>query len=122
MKRIFYGLVFANSDEGNKFAFFTEAMNDLKLTLSWPTGEFFGIKNFPIDWPVVSKWPTPTFSVGSVITYLSIIGYVYVGFIILTSTLRFISRLKRSKVKSIEVFSKSLDDFSVNGDEVNGEK
>lgn len=117
-----YGFVADPSGDGNTFGFFAEAMNNLKINFNWPKGEFFGIDNFPIDWPVVSHWPSPKFNLPSVITYLSFIAYVYVGFIVATSTLRFIARLHRAKDKSVEVFNKSLDDFKVDGDEVNGAK
>lgn len=119
---LIYGFVFKPSGSENVFGFFGEAMNNLKIDMDWPRGEFFGIDNFPIDWPIVAKWPSPKFNLSSIITYLSFIGYVYVGFMIITSTLRFIARLNRARVKSVDVFNKSLDDFKVDGDEVDGAK
>lgn len=116
-----YGLVFKRGDD-NVFSFFAEAINNLKIQLEWPKGEFFGIKNFPIDWPIVSKWPTPEFNVSSIITYLSVIGYGYVAFILFTSVLRFIARLHRGKVKSVEVFTKSLDNLDLDEGILDGEK
>jgi hypothetical protein len=117
-----YGFVAKPSGEEHVFAFFAEAMNNLKLGLTWPRGEFFGIKNFPVDWPIVSKKPTPVFNLASIVTYVCVIGYIYVGFIIVTSTMKFIARLNRARVKSVDVFSKSLDNFEVDGDELNGAK
>ena len=116
-----YGLIFKTND-ASVFAFFSEAIDNLKIKFDWPKGEFFGIKNFPIDWPVVSKWPTPKFNVDSIITYVSVIGYVYVSFMLFTSVLRFIARLNRGRVKSVDVFNKSLDNLDLDEDVVDGEK
>ena len=117
---ILYAFVFRKDDPGS-FAFFNDAMNDLKFGLTWPKDEFFGIKNFPVDWPVVSKYPSPKFEIASIITYLSVIGYIYVGFVIVTSTMRFIARLNRARVKSVDVFTKSLDKLDL-GDELDEAK
>jgi len=117
-----YGFVFKPSGDEKVFAFFSEAVNNLKLELSWPRGEFFGIKNFPIDWPVVSKAPSPKFNLPSIVTYICLIGYIYVGFNLITGTMRFIARVNRGRKKSIDVFEKSLDNFEVDGDEVDGAK
>lgn len=96
----------------DRFLFFSEAINNLKINFVWPKGEFFGIKNFPIDWPHVESWPSPKFNLPSIITYLSLIGYGYVLFNMFTSTLCFIGRMNRARVKSVDVFNKSLDDYS----------
>lgn len=104
------------------FAFFGEAMSNLKIQLYWPKGEFFGINNFPVDWPVVAKWPSPEFNLKSIVTYACFIGYVYVGFVIAINTMKFIARLNRARIKSVDVFNKSLDDFQVDGDEINESK
>ena len=119
---VVYAIIAKPSGSESMFAFFGESMSNLSIDFDWPKGEFFGIKNFPIDWPVVAKWPSPKFDLASIVTYTCFIGYIYVGFIILTSTLRFISRINRGRVKSVEVFRKSLDNFEVDEDEVNGEK
>ena len=114
-----YGLVFKPSADGSAFGFYGEALSNLKINLEWPKGEFFGIKNFPIDWPVVAKWPTPEFNLSSIITYLTFIGYIYVGFVLITNTMKFIARLNRARVKSVEVFSKSLDNLQVDPETIN---
>lgn len=106
----------------NIFGFYSEAVSNLKIEFDWPKGEFFGIKNFPVDWPTVARWPHPEFNLKSIITYLSLIGYGYVIFILFTSTLCFISRLNRARVKSVDVFTKSLDNFVVDEDISDGEK
>lgn len=117
-----YGIIAKAGGDESVFAFFGEAMHNLSIDFQWPRGEFFGIDNFIVDWPEVVKWPDPQFNLGSIITYLAFIGYVYVGFILVTGTLRFIARLLRAKEKSVDVFNKSLDDFKVDGDEVDGAK
>ena len=50
------------------------------------------------------------------------VGYIYVLFDIITGTMRFIARLNRARVKSVDVFSKSLDNFEVDGDDLDGAK
>ena len=104
------------------FAFFTNALSDLRIHSEWPKGEFFGFKNFPIDWPIITKGPTPEFTLSSIITYVCVVGYIYVFFVIVTGTMRFIARLNRARVKSAEVFSKTLDNFAVDGDDLDGAK
>ena len=114
-----YGFIAKPSGSEHVFAFFGEAMNNLKIEAEWPRGEFFGFKNFPVNWPEITKWPTPKFNLPSIVTYLCMAGYIYVGFILATGALRFIARLYRGKVKSVDVFSKSLDNLEVDGDHVN---
>ena len=97
-------------------------MNNLKIHWNWPKGEFFGIKNFPIDWPQYVGGPSPEFNLSSIIAYASVIVYIYVIFVLLTSTLCFISRLNRARVKSVDVFTKSLDNLDLDGDVIDGEK
>ena len=116
-----YGFI-ARPSGDNIFAFYGKALNDLTITLYWPTGDFFGISNFPIDWPVVGKWPTPEFTLPSIITYLTVIAYIYVAVVLIISTMKFIARLNRARVKSEEVFSKSLDNLEIDGDEVDESK
>ena len=116
-----YALVFKPSGD-NLFGFFSDSMNNLKIQLEWPKDEFFGIKNFPVDWPTVVKWPSPEFNFSSIITYVSVIGYAYVAFMLFTGVLRFIARLHRGKVKSVDVFTKSLDNLDLFEENVNGEK
>ena len=118
-----YGFVFKPSGDGEKvFAFFSEAMNNLKIHWYWPKGEFFGIKNFPIDWPEYVSGPSPKFNLPSIVTYLSVIAYVYVAFKLFTGALCFIARLNRARVKSVDVFTKSLDNLQISEDDLNGEK
>ena len=115
---LIYGFVAKPSGSEHVFAFFGEAMNNLKIEASWPRGQFFGMKNFIVDWPTVTKWPSPKFNLPSIITYVCMIGYIYVGFILATSSLRFIARLYRGKIKSVDVFSKSLDNLEVDGEKI----
>ena len=114
-----YGFVTKPSGGENVFAFYGEALSNLKVQLEWPRAEFFGIKNFPVDWPVVSHWPSPQFNLASIITYLTVIGYIYVGFVLIISTMKFIARLNRARVKSVGVFQKSLDNLTVDGETTN---
>ena len=117
-----YGFIAKAGGDESVLSFFGEAMNNLLIRFEWPRGEFFGMDNFIIGWPVIVKGMTPQFNLASIITYLSFIGYIYVAFVVITGTLRFIARLLRAKDKSIEVFEKSLDDLKVDGDEVDGAK
>lgn len=112
---LIYGFVVKPSGD-NTFAFFTEALSNLRIELDWPKDEFFGIKNFPVDWPTVSRWPTPEFNLASIVTYVCTLGYIYVFFVITAGVMRFIARLNRARVKSEEVFNKTLDNFEVEDD------
>lgn len=116
-----YGFI-ARPSGDNIFAFYEEALNDLVITLHWPKGDFFGISNFPIDWPVVSRWPSPQLTLPSIITYLTIIAYIYVSVVLIIATMKFIARLNRARIKSEEVFTKSLDNLEIDGDDVNESK
>ena len=116
---IVYALVAKPSGDGAVFAFYGEALNDLSINLQWPKAEFFGIKEFPVDWPTVSKWPTPKFTVASMVTYTTFLAYIYVAFVLITSNMKFIARLNRARVKSVDVFNKSLDNLELDGEIVN---
>lgn len=114
-----YGFVAKPSGSEAVFAFYGEALDNLRIQLDWPKGEFFGIKNFPVDWPTVGKWPSPEFNLASIITYLTFIGYIYVAFVLITANMKFIARLNRARVKSVDVFEKSLDNLEIDGESVN---
>lgn len=113
---LIYGASVEQGEGVGMLNFFVDAIKNLRIELTWPKSEFFGINNFPSDWPVVTKWPSPEINVGSVISYVSILAYAYSIFIIVTGVLRYIARLRRAKVKSVDVFNKSLDNFSVDGE------
>lgn len=107
---IIYTCVAKPSGEGNAlFAYFGENIKGLFIDLDWPKGEFFGIKNFPVDWPYVARGIEIKFTLSSIICYVTFISWIFVLFGLFTSTLRFIARMHRAKVKSTEVFSRSLD-------------
>ena len=114
-----YGFIVKPSGDSGAFAFYGEALSNLKIHLEWPKGEFFGLHEFPIDWPIVTKWPSPEFNFASIITYSTFAGYIYVGFVLITSTMKFIARLNRARIKSVDVFSKSLDNLQMDGETVN---
>ena len=83
------------------------------------TSKFFGIKNFPVDWPHIAKFPSPKFDVQSIISYVMFIIWIVSLVGTFTSTLRFVARINRAKNKSTEVFTRSLDDANFNGDNFN---
>ena len=112
-----YGFIAKPTGADNVFGFYGEALNDLFIKFHWPKGEFFGISNFPIDWPVVEKVPSPRLELASIITYLTLIAYIYVGFVLIISTMKFIARLNRARKKSEDVFTRSLDDLEIDGDD-----
>ena len=116
---LLFGFIFKPSGEGQPiFAFYGQALDDLRIILDWPRGEFFGIENFIVDWPTVARWPSPEFSFASIITYLCTIGYGYVVVVLFIYVTGFIGKLLRAKDKSTEVFTKDLDGLKVDLDEV----
>lgn len=116
---LLFGFIFKPSGEGQSiFAFYGQALDDLRIILDWPRGEFFGIENFIVDWPTVARWPSPEFSFASIITYLCTIGYGYVVVVLFIYVTGFIGKLLRAKDKSTEVFTKDLDGLKVDLDEV----
>ena len=112
-----YSLIFKPGGEATPFAYFGDSLKTLFIDFDWPKGEFFGIKNFPVDWPYVAKWPSPTFTVPSIVSYLTFIVWVFTFFGLFTSTLKFIARINRSRIKSEEVFTRSLDEVKFYGEE-----
>jgi hypothetical protein len=116
---LLFGFIFKPSGEGQPiFAFYGQALDDLRIILDWPRGEFFGIENFIVDWPTVARWPSPEFSFASIITYLCTIGFGYVVVVLFIYVTGFIGKLLRAKDKSTEVFTKDLDGLKVDLDEV----
>ena len=107
---IAYTLVQKPSGDGSLFAYVGDSIKMLFVDFDWPKGEFFGIKNFPVDWPYIAKGPTPKFTVPSIVSYTIFIVWVVTFVGLFTSTLAFIARINRAKVKSVEVFTRSLDD------------
>lgn len=107
---VIYSCVAKPSGEGNPiFQYFGESIRGLFIDLDWPRGEFFGIKNFPVDWPYVAKGVEIKFTLPCIISYLTFVAWIFTFFGLFTSTLRFIARLNRAKHKSTEVFARSLD-------------
>ena len=98
-----------SGDGSNLFKYFNDSVKGLFIQLKWPRGEFFGIKNFPVDWPYVARGVEIKFTLPCIVSYLTFIAWVFTFFGLFTSTLRFIARVNRAKVKSVEVFSRSLD-------------
>ncbi len=107
---IIYTCVAKPSGSGaNLFKYFNDSVKGLFIDLNWPRGEFFGIKNFPVDWPYVARGVEIKFTLPCIISYLTFIAWIFTFFGLFTSTLRFIARINRARVKSVEVFSRSLD-------------
>lgn len=98
-----------SGDGSNLFKYFGDSVKGLFIDLNWPRGEFFGIKNFPVDWPYVARGVEIKFTLPCIISYLTFIAWIFTFFGLFTSTLRFIARINRARVKSTEVFSRSLD-------------
>ncbi len=98
-----------SGDGANLFKYFNDSVKGLFIQLKWPRGEFFGIKNFPVDWPYVARGVEIKFTLPCIVSYLTFIAWAFTLFGLFTSTLRFIARVNRAKVKSVEVFSRSLD-------------
>ena len=133
---LLFTFIFKPSGEGQPaFAYFAQALDNLRIILDWPKGTFFGIENFVVDWPTVARWPVPQFDFGSIITYVSVIVGAYVLVVLFIYVTGFIGKIWRAYDKSEEVFSKdldslrvdpdeikTLDNISVDGNEVNGEQ
>lgn len=111
-----YTFVAKPGGEASPFSYVSESLKSLWFDFDWPRGEFFGIKKFPVDWPYIAKKPSPSFDLASIVSYLMLIVWVVTFLGIFTSTLKFIARLNRARVKSKEVFSRSLDDANFSGD------
>lgn len=111
-----YTLIVKPGGEASPFAYVGQNIRNLFIDFKWPKGEFFGIKNFPIDWPYIAKGPAPEFTIPAIISYVMLIVWVVTFFGLFTSTLRFIARINRGRAKSAEVFSRSLDDANFNED------
>lgn len=116
---VIYTLIAKPGGEATPFGYVGESLNSLLINFDCPKGEFFGIKNFPIDWPYVASWPSPKFDLPSIVSYAMLIVWVVTLISVFTSTLRFIARINRARVKSTEVFTRSLDDANFNGDNYN---
>lgn len=111
-----YTFVAKPSGDGSPFAYVGESLKSLCIDFDWPRGEFFGIKNFPIDWPYVAGWPAPKFNLPSIVSYVMLIVWVVTLISVFTRTLCFIARINRARAKSTEVFTRSLDDANFNED------
>lgn len=109
---IIYSITVKPNGDGALFGYVGSNIKDLFVDFEWPKDEFFGIKNFPVDWPYVAKGPTVHFTIPSIVSYVMFIVWVITFFGLFTSTLRFIARINRARVKSVEVFSRSLDDVN----------
>ena len=112
---VVYSLI-ARPGDGSVFGYFGENIKNLWFDIECPKAEFFGIKNFPVDWPYIAKGPSPEFTLPAVVSYIMLIVWVVTLVGVFTSTLRFIARMNRARVKSVEVFTRSLDDANFNGD------
>ena len=111
---LIYSLIARPGGDATPFAYVGKNIGDLWFDVEWPKAEFFGIKNFPVDWPYIAKGPSPKFTLPAIVSYLMLIVWVVTFVGIFTSTLRFIARMNRARVKSAEVFSRSLDNANFN--------
>lgn len=113
---VVYSLIAKPGGNSTPFAYVGDNIKNLWFDLEWPKAEFFGINNFPVDWPYVAKGPSPEFTLPAIVSYIMLIVWVVTFVGIFTSTLRFIARMNRARTKSTEVFTRSLDDANFNGD------
>ena len=109
---ITYSLIAKPGGSSNSFAYVGANIKDLFIDFDWPKDEFFGIENFPVDWPYVAKWPSPKFTLPSIVSYVMFIVWIVTFFGLFANTLKFIARLNRARAKSTDVFTRSLDDVS----------
>ena len=109
---ITYSLIVKPGGENTPFAYVGEYLGKLFIDLDWPKAEFFGIKNFPVDWPYIAKGSEVVFTLPSIVSYVMLIVWVVTFFGLLSSTLKFIARVHRGIDKSTEVFTRSLDDVT----------
>lgn len=107
-----YSLIVKPGGEATPFAYVGEYLGKLFIEFEWPKAEFFGIKNFPVDWPYVARKSEVVFSLPSIVSYVMLIVWVVTFFGLLSSTLKFIARIHRGIEKSTEVFTRSLDDVT----------
>lgn len=107
---VIYSLIARPGGENTPFAYFSETLSALFIKLDWPKGEFFGINNFPVDWPHVAKGVEFRFTLPSIVTYIVFICWIVTLVGVFTSTLKFIARINRGIRKSTEVFTRNLDD------------
>lgn len=107
---VVYTLIAKPNGEGSLFGYVGANIKNLFVDLKWPKDEFFGIKNFPVDWPYVAKGPTVSFTVPSLVSYAMFIVLIVTFVGLFTSTLKFIARINRARFKSVQVFTRSLDD------------
>ena len=113
---IAYSLIVKPGGDNTPFAYVGKSLKALWFDFDWPKAEFFGIKNFPVDWPKVSRYPSPEFTIPALVSYAMLIIWIATFICLFTSTLRFIARINRARVKSEEVFTRSLDDANFSGD------
>ena len=113
---VIYSLIAKPGGDSTPFAYVGSSLKDLCFDFHWPKAEFFGINNFPVDWPYIKSKPSPKFTLPSVVSYVMLIIWIVTLVVLFTNTLRFIARMNRAKHKSVEVFSRSLDDVNFNGD------
>lgn len=114
---LIYSFVARPSGEGEYvFSFVGDNIRTLFIDFEWPKGEFFGIKNFPVDWPYVSHWPSPSFTLPAIVSYVMLVVWTFTVFGLFGSTLKFIARMNRARSKSTQVFEKSLDDVNFLGE------
>ena len=109
---IAYTLIAKPGGSDSPFAYVGGYIGNLFVKFEWPKGNFFGIENFPVDWPYVAKGPVVEFTLPAIVSYVMLLVWVFTLFGLFTSTLKFIARLNRGRIKSREVFVKSLDDVS----------
>ena len=107
---VVYSLIVKPSGDGYIFSYVNENISNLFIKSEWPKGEFFGIKNFPIDWPYVASKPQVNLELPSIVSYVMLIVWLFTFFGLFSNTLKFIARINRARVKSEEVFVKSLDE------------
>ena len=111
---IAYSLIVKPGGDATPFAYLGKSLKNLWFDFKWPKAEFFGINNFPVDWPYIVKKPTPQFDLPSIVSYIMLIVWIVTLFSMFTNTLCFIARINRARIKSTEVFSRSLDDVNFN--------
>ena len=74
-------------------------------------------KNNPHNIASKLRFVPSEFTVPAVVSYIILFVWIFTFFGLFTSTLKFIARIHRARVKSDEVFSRSLDEAKFYGEE-----
>ena len=93
----------------NNYQLVWDILNNMKFELTWPKGNFWGLKNFPIDWPKLTKASTFDTSLLGYCVYIELMVLIVLVVRMIKTSIIFFFKMRRLNDKAEEYFHQIVE-------------